>query len=534
MAEQNGTAIIEEEAERRGSRRGVSWPATFHPKYWQISDPIPPWWSRARDVALDGIISRYDHIGGLVYATSTKLANIPLKFVPKNPSITAHVDLAEKFTAAILTNSGYGQGFRTEYKEGIYDLLSMDNGLFFEVMGDEEVDKPLTGMAWGIRHLDSINVTRTGDILYPVTYDDPERGGRWKYHMSRVIALSQMPSSRKRMNGVGRAAVGRSCRIGEILSSQITYKLEQMGSRPTNEILALIGGEASDLVKYMMLSDEIMDSLGLTRFRKAIAMGLPLNGDIKRIRLNDFVNFDEEIGTTMGMFALAYIWGMDIRDFWPVAGSKQGNEITNMAARGRLPTEFIQDMGEQLTLKVCPPVLEAIYDYQDDEEDQSKALSRDIRARYRERHAKAGIIDAEAERRLMVIDGDLTREEFVRMQLNSGKLEDGTPIATLFYSDDELTAALLAIPGITNPLLFRQNEARTVLGAIEERKALCYEVLAVGGRKNKQKATQALAALTWLEGQYDKPEPQPVEIKPSTVKDVAEAVERDPDNDEEE
>lgn len=130
---------------------------------------------------------------------------------------------------------------------------------------------------------------------------------------------------------------------------------------------------------------------------------------------------------------------------------------------------------------------------------------------------------------MMIIDGDLSREEFIRMQLESGKLEDGTPIATLFYSSDPLVSQLLAIPNIDNPLLYSRNSTDAVLEAIEERKAECYQVLAAGGRRNTEKGAQALAALTWLEKQYDKPEPPPIQV--NTLQDVEEAV---ADNDEEE
>jgi hypothetical protein len=415
------------------------------------------------------------------------------------------VDLAEQFTKTIKTVSGYGQGFRGEYKTGIYDWLGIDNGVFFEVMGNTPIGQPITRMAYGIRQLDSLHVTRTGDPLFPIIYEDLELGGINKYHWSRVIMLSQMPSARKDMFKVGRSNVGRSVRIGEILNSQIIYKLEQMGSRPTNEIIYVKGGEAADIIQSMMLSDEIMDSMGLTRFRKAITMGLPVNGDLGRIRMNDFANFDEEMGTLMAMYALAYIWAIDIRDIWPMQGSQQGNEVSHMAARGRLPAEFTEDFAEQFTLKLCPDPIEAVYDYQDDDQDRDRALARDIRSRFRERNANSGIIDREAEQRMMVNDGDLTREEFIRMQLRIGKLEDGTPIATLFYSQDELTQQLLALPGISNPLLFSKNDERIVLSKIEENKTLCYQLLAQGGRKNTSKANQALAALEWLETQYKRP-----------------------------
>lgn len=501
-----------------------------------ISDTIPPWWSPARDAALDEIVTTYDHLGGILYAASTKLVNIPLKFVPKNPKVASHQDLAVAFTEQVKAMSGYGQGFREEYKKGIYDYLGSDNGMFFGVMGPElfDWDKPLNTMATGIRHLDSHYVQRTGNPLYPILYTDMEFGGsQWYYHFSRVIMLSQMPSSRKPRFGVGRSAMGRSVRVGQTLNDQLNYKRERMGSRPSPGITYIKGGEAADIFKSIMLSKEMMDNLGLTNYAMEVAMGIPIDGDLGRIRLNDFDLFDEEVGTTIGIFTLCYIWGIDPRDVWPMQGSKQGNETTNMIARGKLPAEFTQDVKGQFDAKLCPPVLEAVHDYQDDEEDQAKALNSDIRARRRERNAKSGLMDKEAERRLMVVDGDLSREEFIRMQLEEGKLEDGTPIATLFYSTDALLSSLLAIPNIENPFLYSQNDKDAILEVIEEKKAECYQVLAAGGRRNTEKGSQALAALEWLESQYDKPEPPPVEIQSSTMQDVEEAVLNDSDDEEE-
>lgn len=466
----------------------------------RTSDLLPPWWSRRRDSILQEVVHKSNHLSGLSTLATQKLVSIPLRFVPKDPTIISHADEARDLTEIVHLASEYGQTLRSTFKKFIQDYLHLDNGGFMEVMGDGRRDGPIVGRPKGLRHLDSMACTRTGDHMRPVRVE--EDGKRYLIHWTRIIYMSQQPSPRARMNGVGFSSVSRSDMLAQVLNDQIVYKLEKMGSRPTSQIIAASGMEAIDIVKAFAMAEEMMDNLGLSRYAKVVAMGGD-NIEVDKLDLNEFQPFDEEVGTAMAIFALAFIWGLDVRDIWPVSGGKATELSANMRARGRLPADFTGDLKRQFDLKVCPSYLETEFDFQDDEEDQQRAIIQDIRSRRVQRLAENGVMDREGLRRMMLVTGEISREEFIRQQLAEGKLEDGTPVSTLFFSNDPLISALTSIPGVDEPLVPEVNEPDIVVENIHRHSQLSLELLATTrSESQRRKAQMALAALDWLEGLY--------------------------------
>ena len=86
-------------------------------------DSVPPWWSPARDKRLYQLMIESDHLGGIAYTALTKLANIPLHFLPRDRSVTSQVDRAETFTKLVRGLSEGGEGLRIAMKRYILDYL---------------------------------------------------------------------------------------------------------------------------------------------------------------------------------------------------------------------------------------------------------------------------------------------------------------------------------------------------------------------------------------------------------------------------
>jgi hypothetical protein len=121
-----------------------------------------------------------------------------------------------------------------------------------------------------------------------------------------------------------------------------------------------------------------------------------------------------------------------------------------------------------------------------------------------ERLAAGEAIDAEGQRRMLLSDGDITREEFIRLQYEDGKLENGIPVATLFYTHDPLVKALCTIEGFETPTIFADNDPEQIKSAIQASLVRVYELLAqTTSIAQRRKAESALAALQWLEGEYN-------------------------------
>jgi len=511
-------STIEEDIKDEDQVAGGSMAANF-PAYSYViktGDLVPPWWSRTRDIELHRLIKQNNHLSGIAYAATTKLKNIPVYFVPKNPTISAHVTYAENFTEIVRLSSEFGKGLRKALEKFIYDFLIFDNGGFLEVLGDGPKDGPIIGAPHGVAHRDSLRCTRTGDFLFPVIYEaHGKQTGRYKLHFTRVIEMSQQTSGIASMNGVGFSAASRSFEIGQVLADQLQYKLEKMGTRPSSKLVVAKGIETQKALKSFLMAEELMNNLGLRRFAKTVVIGGPPDIDVGSVDLNNFEPFDEETGTLMAIYALAYTWGLDIRDVWPVQGAKSSDQVANMKARGRLPADYTSDLKDQFDLKLCPQFLEARFDFQDDEEDQLKALNQDIRSRRVSRVAETGSVDSEGQRRMMLESGDMGREEFIRQQLASGKLEDGVSIAILFYLDDKVIKPLVQLDGITDPLIYEDNNKEDAIREIHVQLAECYKFIAsTASEPQVRKARMAVAALEWLAEQYeDIPEEVPIALQ---------------------
>ena len=506
MPQRNVIPLVEQSILETGmtSEAGGAMPSMIQALSYVVAtgDLIPPWWSKRRDKELHRVTKQSNHLSGLFYLATTKLANIPLSFVPKDPHVISHIIEAERFSQQINYVSEFGEGLRQALKKFIYDYLVYDNGAFLEIIGAGDPAGPIEGKPLSIRHLDSQQVMRTGDPIYPIRYQDVD--GRWyKFHFTRVIIMSQQPSGLQRMNGVGFSAASRCYEVAQVLGDQIQYKLEKMGARPTSQIITAKNMEASEVVKSFMIAEELMDQLGLQRYAKFVILA-GTEVEVDKIDLNTFEPFDEEVGTLMAIYSLSYIMGLDIRDVWPISGAKASDQIANMKARGRLPADFTADFKQQSDYKLCPPYLETHFDFQDDDEDMQRANIRDIRSRRIERLTNTEAIDAEGQRRMLLAEKDITREEFIRLQWADGKQENGAPIATCFYSSDDLVRALCTIEGFESPTIFAENDAKTIKPAIQEAIARTLELLAATASiAQSRKALMAYAALTWLEGEYD-------------------------------
>lgn len=212
-----------------------------------------------------------------------------------------------------------------------------------------------------------------------------------------------------------------------------------------------------------------MSGRGFSRYSRSIAIGSDnpdIDIDIKNLHHID--PFDEKTGITYAMYGIASAFGLDVTEIWPVAGAQGSGDaakLQNMRARGKLPAQATEMMAHQFNTKFLPPYLQMRFDFRDDEEDQQRALIRDIRGRQRERDIGNGTLTIRAARQTMLRDGDIPRPLFREMEWHSGRLENGLPIASLFFSKEEPHATMLNL-GLDNPFDFVGLERDEVMSAI--------------------------------------------------------------------
>lgn len=108
-------------------------------------DLIPGWWTPQRDAALDKFWRGASHISSAIYNAQAKLCAIPWRIVARDPSVTRHVDQAEEMTYLLQYASEFGETFDAAKEKSTLDLLTQDNGMFYEILGEGPKNGPIVG-----------------------------------------------------------------------------------------------------------------------------------------------------------------------------------------------------------------------------------------------------------------------------------------------------------------------------------------------------------------------------------------------------
>lgn len=472
-------------------------------------ETISPWWSIQRDKDLRGFWKRSDHLSGAVYAMTSKIATIPFKVTPKDVSVTSQVRMAAEAQDRLLNTPEFGEGWQEFITKWLIDLLVTDNGGFAELIGSGPPDGPLLGYPISVAHLDSLRVSRTSNPEFPLIYQD-EDGKRYKIHHTRCMFASQLPSPQVEMHSVGFCAVSRAINAAQNLMDIAQYKQEKIGSRPPRAIvLVKKGASAEEVLRAFYMANEQMDNAGLSRFAKLVCLA-PTGGrgelDMELIDLASLPDgFEEETSVNLGMYAIALAFGVDARELWPstTSGATKGDAmIQHLKARGKGTGQILALIERQINWKYLPPSLDFHFDFQDDEQDALRADISDKRSQRNERDLAVGSITVRVDRERMLEDGDITRPQFEQMELDDGRLEDGTNVLALFFSADREMKELLNI-GLDNPFSYN-GEVDGVLRRIDSAIGEAHKWLVEQGwSTKKQKARQAIAALEQLKRNWE-------------------------------
>jgi hypothetical protein len=468
-------------------------------------DLVPPWWSTARDTYLRDFWKRSGHLSMMVYTAESLLVGIPMRIEAKNPNIVAHAEEAELITEVLLNVSEFGETLYAAKRKFVEDYVGTDNGGFLEVIGAGKPDGPIEGMPLAVRHLDSSRCQRTLNKEFPVLYISQTDGKRYKLHRSRVIAMSQMTSAISEMRGVGFCSVSRSLQFAQHLYDIYVHKQEKLGSRPMTKLLVGAGIRGTTIAQAISVAQKRMTDRGLSRYGAVVGIGTDdTAASIEALDLNEFDPFDEETSVTLAMYAMSAAFGIPIQEVWPTGGARSGRnaDIQESRQRGKLPAEFNAELELQIEQKYLPAHLRVVHDWRDDGEDQRAGVNKDIRARNRERDLGDNAVTIRVAREQMVEAGDATRDQFANMELEDGRLEDGTPVSVLFYSKDDVIAPFMNLE-VEFPTDMLGNDIDEMTIKISTQIATLDAAMAVtSSARKRRKMLGARAALEWLGGKY--------------------------------
>jgi hypothetical protein len=420
--------------------------------------------------------------------------------------------MASEWTDMLTYDIEFNQGWGVFVQKFIEDYTGTDNGGFFEIIGEGDPLDAIEGQVLGVANLDSTRCLRTGDPEYPVVYQSPN-GGRYKLHFTRVGFASQMPSADESMHGVGFCAISRAISTAQNLWDIAQYQAEKLGSQQKRAILLAKGGLDPIVVgKSLESATSMALNKGFARYMPVAIIGdrtIP-NADLALIDLVSLPDgFDFRTSTEIGMALIALAFGIDISELYPGQGGGTRAEalIQHLKQRGKGPGETLQTLENIFNSKVLPNVLEIKFDFQDDAEDRQSAEIHQVRANTYQTELTAEIKDIRTVREQMLADGDITQSQFEALELEDGRLGDGLPVISLFYSQDPIMRVLLALPGIDDPLDVEANDKEAVLFEISRRRTEMMQMVNSEGKGAWQKshdARQVLAALDALEELYNK------------------------------
>lgn len=473
-----------------------------------VNDIVPAWWTPNRDAFMRTFWKKSDLMSSALYNMVAKMSAIPFKVRPYDKSVRSHVRDAERAEERLRHNSELGQGFEISYEKFLLDQLTQDNGGFWMVMGDGRADGPIIGPAIGLMHLDAAQCMRTRNPEFPVVYTDWDKK-RYALHYTRVMAASQMTSPIREMNGVGFSAVSRAVNTIQYLIDISNVESQMMGSRPIEGFLigkGITGQQMKIAIKEALTTG---DTYSLARMARLIGIGsVNTEIDMKLLMLNTLPEtFDKQTSVSLAMFSIALALGVDARELWPASASgatKADALVQHLKARGRGPGKIILMTERLINYKFLPQHLYIEFDYIDDEQDRARAEISEMQSKRRMLDLKNRVINIRVAREQMVENSELDDDKFTRMELEDGRLPDGSDVLLLFGASDNAIRAMLNV-GIKNPLSVTENMAQSaaIVEKIQKRIEMLNGVIYEATSHDKKiDAMMAVAALTKLRDMY--------------------------------
>jgi hypothetical protein len=317
------------------------------------------------------------------------------------------------------------------------------------------------------------------------------------------------------MHDVGLCSVSKCVNIAQSLLDILVYNQEKLGSRPTRNLMVASGGlDADDIKHAFALANEAMDNAALSRFSKSVVIG-DASAPEGKLEMHDLASlpdgFSYETSMSLGMAAIALAFGVDARELWPMMGTgatRADALIQHIKAQTKGIGHLLQIAESAIFSKILPTSLEAFFDYTDDAQDRQAAEIKMVRS---ERHkvdlVDSEVLDTRTVREQMLWDDDITQAQFEALELDEGRLDDGTPVLQVFYDPEYRSMLRMGIP---DPLDMGANTKDLILPILDEKEKDLIKRL--GKDKNPKERRQlmtALAAVKALRERYDE-EKEPV------------------------
>jgi hypothetical protein len=349
------------------------------------------------------------------WPTEPTLASAIYNVIAQNATFEWELEGPPRTTAAVqelLKTANQGAGYENFIIKGTADLLTQDNGWWFEIIRTRDSK---TAPVIGLNHLDSGRVTRTGNPIEPAVYFD-RLGRRHLMKWYQIVEISELPSPIEAMYGVQYSAVTRILRAAQILRDIGIYKAEKVGGRFTREINVIGGVKQSDIDDIRAMGQEEADNRGQRRYMLPLILttldpqATVSSVNIPLASLPDNFDMDEELKWYITTIASGL--GRDYQDFAPLPAGNIGTSTQSMIlhqkAKGKGPGLFIRLISDALNRRgVIPRNVNFRITFQDQADQVERAELGRVRADTRKTQIDSGEISPMIARQLAADEGDL-------------------------------------------------------------------------------------------------------------------------------
>jgi hypothetical protein len=328
---------------------------------WSIYDPgamyspvptLPMHGSRERDRILTATLDLEDMWASAVNKAVTKIAVRGYE-VSDNDDSTRRTEAGQ----ALARDFDGPAEYRSGMAKVVQDFLLTDNGWFVEVA--RASDKP-GAKVQALYHLDSFRCYRTGNLDYPVIYQDWD-GVFHKLRGDQVIYGSDMPSPRSRMYGRGRCAASRAFQTIYTLSGMKVYLREKITGSRALSLNFVTGISKQQLLDAMETSEAEKVRKGHVVYKGAVMIPIQTDQAISIATLDlasipDGFDAEQIERSSLRTFALAIGINPDeLIDRAAGLNSGQSAQVSENAAEesGGLPY-FTKDFEDKMNYLVMP------------------------------------------------------------------------------------------------------------------------------------------------------------------------------------
>lgn len=374
------------------------------------AERIPAWsiYPAERDAKLREFWKTESIFAGAVYSIVAKMKSLPRKWEGPSRSVKAIEDL--------FSQADFGNGHMTLVAKTVQDLLTQDNGFFWELVGKGSPNGPLLGPPTEVNYLDPARCYRTFDPTYPVLYVDPINGKRHRLHHTRVIMGSSMPQPDELSRGVGFSALSRVLERVRLVRAILQHRLEVATGTQRKAIIHGRGVSARTLIRALRRADTQTEQEELYEYQSMPVLTTAQGVDLNVLSLagipDGYSMVDEH---TIYVYIIALVLGVDAREIWPATvtgASKADASVQHMKARGKGFADILTELerAHNLVAKRFSPALHVVHDFVDDEQDQMTGAIQKQRTEILSEYKKAGAIDAKEMRALAISEGILNSE----------------------------------------------------------------------------------------------------------------------------